>query len=177
MTEETAKAPPQAKLGEVHDVTSVYMPPFKFRVPELVKGESTGKNLDYSIDFDQIGIALQGTIPSALMPCGKYNGETGKKRRELSGLEYSFKLFMNGKADALPPNLPSINHILNASAKAFQLPENYPPAVVMAVLGAYFQEGALRANLKKGRPGSPESPGSTRARSTRRRSPRKKSRG
>lgn len=133
------------------DLTSLYTDPFVYQVRN---GEAT---VEIAVDFDQIIVELQNRIPTAL-------GMTDildDKGDPMNGLQVVFECFKKG--EPVPAYLPTLNHVSDAIAKAFRLPEDPGNTlrVRMALFGAWLSDAVRRGELKKSTSASPLSPGLT----------------
>jgi hypothetical protein len=157
------------KDGEgFYDLTKFEVPRLKFTIKELKKGEPTGNVLKFRLDYDAIGLSFQTQIPTVFLPTGEFEevldpNDPDKKKKikiPLMGMTKVYRCLKDPK-EKHPENLPSMQHILKALEKAFQLPEDTGIKVRMALLNAYIEEMNRRAVLKKAMVGSPASQEST----------------
>ncbi len=153
---------PQKDVDGFLDLTKFEQPRFKFVITELKNGEPTGNVLKFRLDYHAIGLALQQSIPTALMPTGEFedvpdpNDPDKKIQIPILGMAKIYQCLKNPK-EKLPESLPSMDHVLKALESAFQLPNYVGVQVKMTLLMAYMDEMRHRVALKKGTVGSPAS--------------------
>lgn len=158
---------PEKDVDGFYDLTGFETPRFKFTIKEIDKqGKPTSNVLKFRLDYHAIGLALQQTIPTALMPTGEFEDVEDPKNPgktiqiPILGMTKVYKCLKNPK-EKRPSDLPSMDHILDALQKAFELPEGTSIQVRLTLLGAYMDEMRQRLALKKGMAGSPASREST----------------
>lgn len=154
-----------------YDLSAFMSPRFRYSVPEMdALGEQTGRQLKANLNMDDIVLKLSNAMPTAIKPSGTMEVDDPenpgmKKDIPIMGLVKVLRTIETGeKVD--DPSLPSVEEILAAVEQAFQMPGGYGSSIKIAVLNAFLMETARRAELKKGTPGSVDSPEPTQDSST-----------
>lgn len=134
----------------VHDFTQLDDPAFVYRI----KG-ADGKPQEIKVDLIKALLELQYQIPTAMtvVPDPENPGE------EIPGLALVLRAMKAGKE--APKSLPSIQHVMAAVGKAFNMPEEASYSMRMHVVNAFSAEMSKMVEAKKDAPGSPDSSAST----------------
>ncbi len=176
-----SSAPPEMKVEKdadgVYDLSAFMTPIFRYSLPELdAQGEPTGRQIKCNLAMDDIVLKLSIALPSAIRPAGNIEVDDpdnpGKKRSvPVVGLAKVLNTIQTG--EKVDPSLPSVEEILSAVERAFQMPGGYGSSIKIAVLNAFLMETNRRAGLKKSTRGSRGSQKPTRGSSKRKASKRK----
>lgn len=157
-TESPPQESPPPTIGEIHDLTSLTSPPFRYKLRPVDKdGNPAGEGVVYSVDFEMATMELFSRIPTALRPYTEIVDEKTGARRMVTGWEYLWVECIK-KGVPIPDELPSVPHVVDAVAKAFKIPPDHRMSTKLAVFASWLEEANRRAMLKKDGPQSLNSP-------------------